>query len=296
MGKDGVLEKWQGCGISGWRLDVVDELPIDFTTALCKKIKRLNKDALIIGEVWEDASTKVSYGEWRPYFMGNQLDGVMNYPFMHAIADYVKGGKAEKLRNCVDTILENYPRCVIECLMNIIDTHDTERAINRYSNATKPTGSEESRAGDLSAEQYALGKARLMLASTIQYTLPGMPSLYYGDEVGMTGWTDPYSRGCYPWGNEDESLLKHYKRLGALRKDYRKYFTEAFEFIDANDLLCYTCGDNGELTVVVNNTDAFHYAELDGTEYFCGDTVKGRTEIAPHSFMVVISKDAKRTS
>ncbi|MEG2454548.1 MAG: glycoside hydrolase family 13 protein, partial [Clostridia bacterium] len=85
FGKNGVINKWTGLGVKGWRLDVVDELPIDFTDLLCETIKKADKNALIIGEVWEDASTKVSYGELRPYLIGGQLDGVMNYPFKNAI-------------------------------------------------------------------------------------------------------------------------------------------------------------------------------------------------------------------
>lgn len=106
FGKNGVVEKWQKLGADGWRLDVVDELPIDFVNLLIKKIKSVNKDALVIGEVWEDASTKVSYGELRPYLLGDQLDGTMNYPFMNAIIAYVRDGDEKFFKDTVQSILE----------------------------------------------------------------------------------------------------------------------------------------------------------------------------------------------
>ena len=133
FGKNGVVEKWQKLGADGWRLDVVDELPIDFVNLLIKKIKSVNKDALVIGEVWEDASTKVSYGELRPYLLGDQLDGTMNYPFMNAIIAYVRDGDEKFFKDTVQSILENYPKETVYCLMNSLGTHDTVRIINALS-------------------------------------------------------------------------------------------------------------------------------------------------------------------
>lgn len=93
----------------------------------------MNKDALVIGEVWEDASTKVSYGELRPYLLGDQLDGTMNYPFMNAIIAYVRDGDEKFFKDTVQSILENYPKETVYCLMNSLGTHDTVRIINALS-------------------------------------------------------------------------------------------------------------------------------------------------------------------
>ncbi len=286
MGKDGVIEKWAKCGISGWRLDVADELPIDFLTALCKKIKEVNGEAFILGEVWEDASTKISYGELRPYLMGKQLDGVMNYPFMHAIASYVVGGSVEDFVQKIETILENYPKCVVDCLMNMLSTHDTVRIINRLSGAEWRNG--ENKCNDLNGNEYQCGRNRLFFASTIQYTLPGVPAIYYGDEAGMSGWSDPYSRGCYPWGNEDKELLKHYRKLGELRKRFRKAFSEKTEFVSDNTgLLIYKRGDDGEITVICNNSDYPKKTVINGNDWFSGKQIDGEREVAAHGFYII---------
>ncbi len=224
LGKDGVIEKWGKLGIKGWRLDVVDELPIDFTTELCGKIKEVDENAVIVGEVWEDASTKVSYSEWRPYFMGGQLDGVMNYPFKEAILSFAKGGSANDFISSVSRILENYPKESLDSCMTLIDSHDTVRALTALSGAIPPHTKEGRAEYRLSAEEYALGVRRLKLASTLQYVLPGVPCLFYGDEVGVQGFEDPLNRVTYPWGRENAELLDHYQKLGKLRKNHPDLF------------------------------------------------------------------------
>lgn len=124
--------------MKGWRLDVVDELPIDFTTKLCRRIKQEGEDVLIVGEVWEDASTKIAYSQWRPYFMGEQLDSVMNYPFKEAIVAYALTGDKDEFVATVTHILENYPKESLDVLMNLIDSHDTSRALTTLSGVKMP--------------------------------------------------------------------------------------------------------------------------------------------------------------
>lgn len=225
FGKNGVVEKWQKLGVDGWRLDVVDELPIDFVNLLIKKIKSVNKDALVIGEVWEDASTKVSYGELRPYLLGDQLDGTMNYPFMNAIIAYVRDGDEKFFKDTVQSILENYPKETVYCLMNSLGTHDTVRIINALSDVRAHGWSKTHKLGyKLPDSEYEKAKKKLYLASVLQFTLPGIPSIFYGDEAGLQGFDDPINRRPYPWGSEDKEILAHYKKLGRIRRENRAVF------------------------------------------------------------------------
>lgn len=256
LGEDGVIEKWAKIGVKGWRLDVVDELPIDFTTALCRKIKETDDDAVVIGEVWEDASTKVSYSEWRPYFMGGQLDGVMNYPFKESITDFVTGGSARDFVEGVSKIAENYPKESLDACMTLIDSHDTVRALTRLSGAIAPATKEGRAEYRLSDAEYALGKKRLKLASLLQYVLPGVPCLFYGDEAGVQGFEDPLNRGTYPWGREDNELTLHYVALGRIRKEYSDLFTGETTFSTENGLTIIRTANGRTLTLVTDGESA----------------------------------------
>ena len=224
-----ILRKWLKLGASGWRLDVADELPNKFLDNLRQSVKAQEKNALIIGEVWEDASNKISYSSRRRYLLGKQLDSVMNYPFAETLIRFAITGHAGNFNNDIMQICENYPKCVVDCLMNHIGTHDTCRVINRLGTLDKYNSDHLNRyKGELNDEEYALGKTLLKLVSTLQFTLPGIPSVYYGDEVGLKGGVDPYNRGCYPWGNEDKDLLEHYKLLGKIRKEHPAYIDGEF--------------------------------------------------------------------
>lgn len=254
FGKNGVVEKWQKLGADGWRLDVVDELPIDFVNLLIKKIKSVNKDALVIGEVWEDASTKVSYGELRPYLLGDQLDGTMNYPFMNAIIAYVRDGDEKFFKDTVQSILENYPKETVYCLMNSLGTHDTVRIINALSDVRAHGWSKTHKLGyKLPDSEYEKAKKKLYLASVLQFTLPGIPSIFYGDEAGLQGFDDPINRRPYPWGSEDKEILAHYRKLGRIRRDNRAVFSGGFNMRDENGLVAYErAGGDDEILIAVN--------------------------------------------
>lgn len=254
FGKNGVVEKWQKLGADGWRLDVVDELPIDFVNLLIKKIKSVNEDALVIGEVWEDASTKVSYGELRPYLLGDQLDGTMNYPFMNAIIAYVRDGDEKFFKDTVQSILENYPKETVYCLMNSLGTHDTVRIINALSDVRAHGWSKTHKLGyKLPDSEYEKAKKKLYLASVLQFTLPGIPSIFYGDEAGLQGFDDPINRRPYPWGSEDKEILAHYKKLGRIRRENRAVFSGGFNMRDENGLVAYErAGGDDEILIAVN--------------------------------------------
>ena len=218
-GPDGVVASWLAAGASGWRLDVADELPDGFLDALRNAARAAKPDALVLGEVWEDASNKEAYGQRRRYLLGRQLDSVMNYPFRDAILGFLRGGDAGAFVQAVQDILEHYPPAVNRLLMNHIGTHDTERALTAL--AGEPAGGrgrDWQAAQKLTPERRARGLRLMRLASALQYCLPGVPCVYYGDEAGMEGYRDPFNRGCYPWGEEDPDLLAWYRRLGRLRK------------------------------------------------------------------------------
>lgn len=218
-GKEGIAKKWLRLGASGWRLDVADELPDGFLDEFRRAVKEESEQNFILGEVWEDASNKVSYGARRKFLLGGQLDSVMNYPFRQGVLEYLRTKDSGLLMEAVLSICENYPRPALRVLMNHIGTHDTERAITYLAGEPDKGYGREWQAGKILSEgQRAHGLILLRLAALLQYTLPGIPCLYYGDEAGMEGYRDPFNRGCYPWGHEDRSLIGWYQKLGALRR------------------------------------------------------------------------------
>lgn len=294
FGKNGVVEKWQKLGADGWRLDVVDELPIDFVNLLIKKIKSVNKDALVIGEVWEDASTKVSYGELRPYLLGDQLDGTMNYPFMNAIIAYVRDGDEKFFKDTVQSILENYPKETVYCLMNSLGTHDTVRIINALSDVRAHGWSKTHKLGyKLPDSEYEKAKKKLYLASVLQFTLPGIPSIFYGDEAGLQGFDDPINRRPYPWGSEDKEILAHYKKLGRIRRENRAVFSGGFNMRDENGLVAYerASGDD-EILIAVNAgaDDTTLFINKEYTSLYNNKEYKDVVDVPGGSFVILKKK------
>lgn len=294
FGKNGVVEKWQKLGADGWRLDVVDELPIDFVNLLIKKIKLVNKDALVIGEVWEDASTKVSYGELRPYLLGDQLDGTMNYPFMNAIIAYVRDGDEKFFKDTVQSILENYPKETVYCLMNSLGTHDTVRIINALSDVRAHGWSKTHKLGyKLPDSEYEKAKKKLYLASVLQFTLPGIPSIFYGDEAGLQGFDDPINRRPYPWGSEDKEILAHYKKLGRIRRENRAVFSGGFNMRDENGLVAYerASGDD-EILIAVNAgaDDTTLFINKEYTSLYNNKEYKDVVDVPGGSFVILKKK------
>ncbi len=232
---DSVVAHWLRLGADGFRLDVVDELPNEFVKLLKARIRELKPDALLIGEVWEDASNKVAYGVRRRYFVDGVLDSCMNYPFRTAILHYLQGtDDGTAFRQTVLTVLENYPPQVSLCNMNLLGTHDTARILTALVDDFDGSRAEKAKR-HLSASQRSLAVARLTLAAVLQYTLPGAPSLYYGDEAGMEGYKDPFNRRPYPWGKEDNRLLTHYRQLGALRRAHAALSLGNLEFFQAGN-------------------------------------------------------------
>ncbi len=233
--EDSVVAHWLKLGADGFRLDVADELPDEFIKLLRDRIRQIKPDALLIAEVWEDASNKKAYDRRRTYFTGGELDSVMNYPFRTAILNFMRGfDQGQGFRDAVMTILENYPKQVWQCNMNLLGTHDTPRILTALVDSFEGPRQEMAKR-KLTRNQRDVAQDRLMMASFLQYTLPGSPSLYYGDEAGMEGGRDPFNRRPYPWGREDWDLLCHYRRLGQLRKDVEALRLGDIRFFQAGD-------------------------------------------------------------
>lgn len=217
--EDSVIAHWLRLGADGFRLDVVDELPDEFVLKLKRRLRGLKPDALLIGEVWEDASNKRAYGVSRRYFVDAELDSVMNYPWQKAIIAYVMGADdGSGLGECIMRLAENYPPQVLSCVMNLLGTHDTMRILTRLGGDFH--GSKEAWAAyRLSPEARKTAVERLRLAAFLQFMLPGMASIYYGDEAGMEGGEDSFCRRYYPWGEEDEALRSYFAALCRVKNE-----------------------------------------------------------------------------
>ncbi len=217
--EDSVVRHWLRCGADGWRLDVADELPDDFIAELRQAMDAEKPDCLLLGEVWEDGSNKIAYDRRRKYLLGRETHGLMNYPFRTAALDWLCGGDAAAFRESMEQLRENYPSPAFYSAMNFLSTHDTPRILTLLGGEPTPADKAERAAAQLSPAGRELARRRLMLGALLLYTFPGSPTVYYGDEAGMEGYEDPLNRRTFPWGQEDEGLLRWYRRLGQLRGD-----------------------------------------------------------------------------
>lgn len=215
---DGVVGNWLNHGAGGWRLDVADELSDKLLSEIRKSAKRADPEAIIIGEVWEDASNKVAYSKRRKYFRGGQLDSVMNYPLKDGVTDYVMSGDKSRLYEVLTTIYPHYPEMVGHVLMNFLGTHDTERILTVLAGvgAERMTNAELA-VYRLPEDKRELAENRLRLAWSILCALPGMPCVYYGDERGMEGGRDPFNR--MPFVRSETPLTDFYREAGRVRNE-----------------------------------------------------------------------------
>lgn len=234
--KDAIIKKWLNAGADGWRLDVADELPDIFLDTLREQVKKTNPDALIIGEVWEDATTKFSYGNRRKYLLGEQLDGVMNYPFRSAVLDFLLGNiTASSFNAILWQLYENYPRQAFSCVMNFLGTHDTERALTLLGQGDCGGDRDGQARVTLKPTQKEMAIKRLKLATIILFSFPGIPCVFYGDEALLEGCRDPFNRRTFPWDKQDEKMQSWYKRLIQIRKHQSSLSDGEYIPIDFNN-------------------------------------------------------------
>ena len=258
VGEGGVIDKYAKMGVYGFRLDVADELSDNFIARIKNRLAAPAKDRILYGEVWEDASNKSSYGNRRRYYLGEELDGVMNYPLRTGIIDYLTDRGIEALAYALTDVTNNAPSHVLHNQMNLLGTHDTERILTMLGNEDVSGYSNHRLAKhhmDPGRRNFAIKK--LICAYTILSTVPGIPTIFYGDEAGLEGYRDPFNRMPYPWGKEERRLVEHYRKMGRIRRENQVYKSGDFKLLNIDsELLAFARydGENQYITVV-NNTD-----------------------------------------
>ena len=218
-GENSIVRRWLRAGADGWRLDVADELPDAFVHAVHQAVRETRPDGVVIGEVWEDGSTKIAYGVRRKHILGGHCDGLMNYPLRSALIDYLLGGDARQFRDRMERLRANYPRFAFYSAMNALGTHDTVRILTLLGMGSACTGEKRQWRAEhrMTAEQYRRGKELLKAGALLLFAFPGSPTVYYGDEAGMEGFEDPFNRRTFPWGEEDRELTAWFTALGKAR-------------------------------------------------------------------------------
>ncbi len=259
---DSVVRHWLRLGADGYRLDVADELPDEFIKQLHTVVHQEKRDAIVIGEVWEDASNKIAYGKRRRYFSDSELDSVMNYPFMNSIIDFAMGRiSCEQFERNIMTIVENYPQPVVDCLMNSLSTHDTARVFTVLSGVDMSLPKESKAAYVLNEEERALATSRLMIAVLLQFVLPGNPCIYYGDEICMEGFGDPFNRGFFRWDNAGCGMSSYFAQMAKLKNSVPALQRGAISIGCLGEMgvmmLTRRFGDES-ITTIINRGDDIH--------------------------------------
>jgi len=251
-GDDGIVRGWLEAGIDGWRLDVMNEIGHGFLRALRRASQATNPDALVLGEEWGDAS---------PWLLGTEADGVMNYRFRRAVIGLVNGDTPDLdgsipamtpsgFASAMDGVREDYPPAAWNALLNLVDSHDTTRILWTL------TPGADNREEKEAASALEAGKAKLRQVAALQLTWPGMASIYYGDEVGLTGHDDPDDRRTYPWGAEDGELRGWYRTLATLRRDHEALRVGDLRFLltdDEHGVLAFGRRTDDEAAITVLN-------------------------------------------
>lgn len=251
-----VARYWILNGSAGWRLDVAPDKSHDWWQEFRPQVKSANKNAVIIGEIWDDAS---------PWLLGNEFDSTMNYRFRRALLGFLNGASndpnqgeirglnPDQFDSVMQSIKEDYPAPAYAAMMNLVGSHDTQRIL-----WTLTPGERNREDREFNAENVAEGKSKLKLLALLQMTMPGAPTIYYGDEAGLTGDSDPDDRRAFQWNNIDRNLLGHYQWLAALRSRYSFLRTGSYDRLYThNDDGTYAYGRkdaSGAAVVAINNS------------------------------------------
>ncbi len=294
-GENGVLDYWTKKGIGGWRLDVVDELPENVVVNLRKRVKSINQNAYVIGEVWEDASNKIAYGKRRKYFLGKELDSVMNYPLKDAIISSVKIGDFSELIKTVKEQIDHYSSDVLNALMNVLSTHDTVRLLTAlHGEELGSKTKEETENLKILPSEIDTAIKKLKVATALQYFLYGIPSVYYGDEVGMQGYKDPLNRRFFPWGNENSEILNWFIKLGEIRRKYSAFKKGELKevYFDKNVFAFFRQDENSEIFIAVNLSSIAYTFSFDGEllDLISEKKFKNKIELEKYGIIVAVAE------
>ncbi len=258
VGKGGIIEKYAEMGVDGFRLDVADELSDKFIAGIKSALNNKNSSSILYGEVWEDASNKIAYDTRKKYYLGYELDGVMNYPLRTGIIDYVRSKNTSSIEYYLKEVMPNMPKRIRDAAMNLLGTHDTERILTVLGGVpSEGKSNAELLRARMTSKEREVAKERLKCAYTLLATLPGMPCIFYGDEAGLEGYSDPFNRRTFPWGKEDFDILNHYKKIGNIRKENPVYAEGEFKLLYFNKslLVFERISKNERYITFVNNSE-----------------------------------------
>ncbi len=270
-----VIPHWLRLGADGWRLDVADELPEEFLEKLLSAVKAEKPNAIVLGEVWEDASNKISYGKRRKYLWGHSLDSVMNYVWRDAIIRFVcRNLPAEDFAESILTLCENYPQDALCAAMNLLSTHDTPRIISVLGADAFPHDRHEQAQFRLTEAEYSRAKHRLVSALFLAFCLPGNFSIYYGDEIGTQGLFDPFNRTYLGDKKGDDVIFHLFCRLAALKGNHTALQQGQFNLCRAeNGVFSFYRKTENETILCITNTGTEAFAlPLSGEILFAENT------------------------
>lgn len=261
-GKDAVIKYWLRLGAKGWRLDVADELTDEFIQGIKTAILETDNEGILLGEVWEDASNKISYGKMRKYLLGNELDSVMNYPFRTILVGFLCGSvSAMDAVKSMFSLYENYPKENFYVNLNLIGSHDRGRILTILGKGIQIETAEDKsyEALALSEGEKELAIRKLRLLVLMQMTHPGVPCIYYGDEIGLEGGTDPYNRATFDWERKEERIGEIYRNAIALRKEYPVFVEGSFEPVSfGEDVYGYRRKNDEDEVIILFNRCPYH--------------------------------------
>ena len=295
FGDNGVVDTWTSRGADGFRLDVSDELPDSFIRQMRTTLKaKTNGEGMLVGEVWEDASNKCSYGSYRDFMLGNTHDSVMGYTFRHILLDYLCGYiSAQVADSRFEGFRERYPDEAYYCMMNLVSSHDVPRIMTMLGKPCETDDREIQRGIEVDARDYDRCASLARMAYAFQNAYIGASCLYYGDEVLMQGYKDPFNRRTYPWNrltSKQTETLAFFKRIAGLRKVhtclrtgfYRTLLTDegAFAFerylSEGRDYFGHQGTGARKIVFVANRSEEPLYVNV--SDSFAGMTVKKITE------------------